>query len=488
MSKPTIAKLRASVNGGQYSPDSLRFEMDVNSFPMVTAGVVETDGQVTVSAPLTSDVLSHLGRLQQQRLAGRTDPDMIVEADDGIGGSILFSGFVSAPILELSRGNTTNKFSSVGKAAMLDAMDLSIYRAGYITERKETSSNDGENQLKPIPAAKDGDVAATLQQITDVLVSNFDVMLAGEHRELSKKILQMQHDINTQGPLDMWREILAASSVKFASWDIAFQKCPAIARQLTENVRHALEARTPGFWNIIRSLLSSFQMYYVPSFDGVGRFERADNRVKKTDSQIFVSASELSISDGSPRILPPGGVVMTGAATLAERLETQGSPRIMAFAPNPLIQGFIQQETIPFWLVRSKDGTPILGSEIDTKTGNPSSGPVDLALAKLRERKRKIAAYRYEVDTASEGIMTELCEVMFQNLQLEHATASITLPLEFSVNQHVGKRLSVEVLGNGQTGGSFEAFVSGVTHTVDLRAGKELNSFTQLRLSHAKFS
>jgi hypothetical protein len=34
----------------------------------------------------------------------------------------------------------------------------------------------------------------------------------------------------------------------------------------------------------------------------------------------------------------------------------------------------------------------------------------------------------------------------------------------------------------------FTAFVQGFTHSVDLRAGKQMNSFTQVRLSHAKFS
>ena len=90
--------------------------------------------------------------------------------------------------------------------------------------------------------------------------------------------------------------------------------------------------------------------------------------------------------------------------------------------------------------------------------------------------------------TRAYPVMTELCEVMFKEIQLAHSTAGLTLPLDFSLNDKVGKRATIEIVGkDGEDGGSFQALVSGITHSVDLRQGKSLNSYTQIRLSHAKY-
>ncbi len=492
MSEVTTAKIFATVNGGEYSAEGLRFEMDVNSFPMVSANIAETNGAESVKVPVSSEVIERIGKLQQQRLAGRTKPDFNVEADDGTGGKISYKGFISSPILEITKVSTIDKIASVGEAALIDALDLSIYKAGYVTERLENSSNGGGEQLKPIPAAKDGDVPGTLREITNVLVDNFAVTRNKEYRALSKQLLDIQHGINTNGPLDLWQELLGASDVKFESWPAALKKVPTIARQLSENVKLSLTARTPGFWNTIRALMSNFQMYDVPEFDGVGRFERADKKTADPEVTMEVSVSGISVADGSPRILQPGGVVMMGPATPAERAEAEANPqipRIVAYAPDPLLQGFIEQAPIPFWLVR-EGGIPIFGSEVDTR-GSTAAGAatgVDLSLPARNIRKKKGLAYKREADTVSEGVMTELCEVMFKELQLQHATAGLTLPLDFKLNSNVGKRATIKIRGkDGKDGGSFTAFVTGITHSVDLRAGKQLNSYTQVRLSHAKF-
>lgn len=482
MSEVTTAKIFAQVNGGAFSADGLRFEMDVNSFPMVSASMVDTSAGA-VQTPVSGDVIKRIGELQQQRLAGRSAPDFSVDAQDGIGGSISYEGYTSSPILDITKVSSTDKIASVGQAAMMDALDLSIYRAGFVSERAETGAQEG--QLKSIPAAANGDINKVLEDITTALVENFEPTLAGESRAIAKQLLVIQHEINTGGPLDDWLSLLRASDVKFKSWDAAFAKCPPIARQLTEHARQALVAKTPGFWNTIRALMSHFQMFYVPSFDGIGRFERADKKLEKPTATVEVSLSGISVADGSPRILQPGGVVMMGSAAPAERVETEASaltPRVVAYAPDPLLRGFIQQEPIPFWLMR-EGGIPILGSEVDTRSGDTTK--VDLSLAARRVRRKAGLAYKQEVDTVSEGIMTELCSLMFQEIQLAHATAGLTLPLDFSLNQHIGKRVTLRI--RGADGGEFTAFVSGITHSVDLRAGKELNSSTQVRLSHAKF-
>ncbi len=482
--KPEIAVISAEVNDGDYSPQSLRFHLDVDKFPTVSADTAHADSgkAVSVNVPVSSDVLARIGELQQQRLAGRVETDFRVTANDGRDGEIEYEGFVAAPILDITKVSTQDRISSVGEVALLDALDLGIYRGGYELARAESG-----NSLKPIKSAEDGDLPKVLSEITDVLVENFGTVLADEYMPVAQEMLRLQHGVNTDGPLDMWKTILDDSDVKFKSWGAAFDAAPEIARALSEKVKDMLEAQTSGFWEQIRTLMSTFQMYYVPSFNGAGRFERADKKTGEPSGRIKISASGLSVADGSTRLLPLGGVVMMARGTPTERQEAAGDPdvpRVVAYYPDPLLPGFFQREYPPFWLMR-EEGIPILGSEVK----NTRTGQVVLSLEARAAARTAGRIWKSKIDTLSQGIMTELCEVRFRELQLEQSTAVLTMPLDFKMNEHIGKRVTVEVGRDSfwRSGGEFTAFVAGVSHTVALQQGSKLSSTTEVRLTHTKY-
>lgn len=476
-----IAVLAAEVNGGEYSPTGLRFDLDVDTFPSVKASIADPkSGDPSLQAPVSKEVLARIGELQKQRLAGRTEPDFEVTAEDGRGGEIDYEGFIAAPLLELSKVSTHDRLSSVGRVAMIDALDLSIYAAGYSLEREEAGTD-----LKPVKAAKDGDVTKVLAEITDTLVGNYGVVETSEYMPVAKELLRIQHGINNSGPLELWKKILDDSDVKYESWGAAFKVSPAIARALTERTRDFLEAQNSGFWAQVQSMMSSFNMFYVPEFNGTGRFERSDKKMEDPKVTINASVTNVSVADGSTRILQPGGVVMMARAAPTERQESQPDPnipRVVAYAPNPLVAGFIEKTPVPFWLTR-EEGVPIFGSEIDRR--RRTVGQVALDLAKRDVERLTGYEFRERVATVSTGVMTELCEVIFKDLQLAQSTASLTLPLDFTLHEHVGKRATVKL--GGKDGGEFTAFVHGVTHSVDLREGKHLESSTEVRLSHADY-
>jgi hypothetical protein len=485
MSKEQIAEISASVDIG--SPTGLRFALTVDTFPSVTAFIAPVKGNEDVQAPVSGEVIARLGKLQQQRLAGRTSPDFHVTAHDGLGGSIECDGFISAPLLEWSKVSTYDRISAVGEAAMVDALGLSIYSAGYSLEREESG-----NGRAPIAAASSGDVAKVLSEVTDVLVANYGLALAAESSPGARELMSIQHGVNTSGPLKIWKKMLEDSNIEYTSWGPAIAASPAIARQLAERTRDFLEAQSSGFWSHVQSLMASFNMFYVPSFNGVGHFERADKKVDDPEVTIAASVTRLSLVDGSSRILAPGGVVMMGRSTPTEREESQPDPdvpRIMAHAPSPLQAGFIHREPIPFWLAR-EEGIPIFGSEIDQKAADSSatSGKVNLDLAKRAASKQRGHEYKAKVGTVSEGVMTEVCEVIFKKIQLEQSTVGLSLPLEFNLSDHIGKRITVKLRsGAFGDGGQFTAFVHGVTHNVDLQQGKQLNSSSEVQLTHADY-
>jgi hypothetical protein len=493
--QPKIAQLSAEVtaSGSKLSPEGLRFDMQINSVPTVKVSFVYP-GQDEVIAPVSQDVISRISALQSARLAGPKEPDLVVKADDGLGGSMEFKAFSTAPILDISTVSTNNQITGVGVDAMLNALDLSFYWSTSVVSRKESNSGDGV--LKAIPAAQDGDLPALLKEITEILVANYDKTLAGESMPVSKELVRIRHELNTSGspsPLELWKRVLEESEVTFDSWEEICAKSPSVARSLSENARKMLTAKQPGFWNKIRTLMSAFQMHYVPTFSGSGHFERADTKVMYPDTQASYSVRSISVADGSPNIVQLGGVVMMAPGSRRSREESDEIPtvgRVMAFAPkNGLRPGFIHEEVPPFWLVQT-NGVPILGTEVsEAAKGNSDSDEVNLDLKQFKKDKETGKKYKQEVDAISEGVMTELCEVIYQEMQLSHSTAVITIPLDFNQNDNIGKRAVVRLeTADGSDGGSFDAFIAGLTHVIDLRQGKQLNSYTQVRCTHVSFN
>ena len=84
---PKTAKISAVINDGELSAETLRFEMDVNSFPVIRCATTSPT-EDTVKAPVSAETLSRIAEMQKARLAGVTEPNVKISADDGVGGEM----------------------------------------------------------------------------------------------------------------------------------------------------------------------------------------------------------------------------------------------------------------------------------------------------------------------------------------------------------------------------------------------------------------
>ena len=120
---PQVAKMSASITGGEsgadYPPVGIRCEMEVNRFPIVTATVAVPEGgeDVSVKAPVSQEVIERISGLQTARLEGRQEPDFLLNAEDGLGGSMSYDGFISAPVLELTTASSPWRRASASGSA-----------------------------------------------------------------------------------------------------------------------------------------------------------------------------------------------------------------------------------------------------------------------------------------------------------------------------------------------------------------------------------
>ncbi len=478
MSKPTIAKL--SVTAKDYSVESLKVTLAVNEVPTASLTVLRNSDK-KVRKPMSEEVLAAIKVQQQKRLTGLVAPDMVIQADDGMGGQLTFVGYTIVPVIEINTTSTTDTFTVLSVDGMLDALDLSIYEAGYKPRRGEASpyGNTTDLILDPIPSATNGNVPSLITTVSKVLYDNFSKTLTKNPHPSMQAVVSQQHTINTGLPINIWMRILANSDVTYESWQEACKTVPSMGFQMAMRIKQMLTQKVGGFWSTANSLMATFQMYYVPDPSESGKFLRADKRVEEPKADHKLSVTSISVSDGNHRLLPVGGVIMMQPAARENRPENAWPPGTDAVAgqyPKQLLTGFVQREMPPLWLLNS-DGSPVTGSDIDRE--KPKE--LNLNIGDYKARKEGAGEKNAEVNTAACSILDELCEVMFKEMQLAHSTAVATIPLDYK--QKVGERVTVKIL----SGGEFTAFVSRVIHSVDLRQGKELNSFTQISFSHVRY-
>lgn len=479
MSKPTIARL--SVKANDYSVESLKVTLAVNEVPTASLTVIRKSAE-KLRRPMSEAVVTTIRERQQKRLAGLVAPDMVIEADDGMGGKLNFVGYQIVPVVEIGITSTTDSFTILSVDGMLDALDLSYYCAGYNAKRGEASFTGSTDDLilDPIPGALDGKVAQLISNISQVLIKNYEPSLGKASHSTMKALITQQHTINVGLPINLWLRILANSNVVYEAWAEAYKTVPGMGAQTSLRIAQILQQKVGGFWSIANSLMSTFQMYYVPNPAESGKFVRADTKVADTKTPMELSVSSISVSDGNHRLLPIGGVVMMRPAAPGIRPKSsypEATNSVAAQYPKQLLTGFIQREMPPLWLLDTQ-GSPIAGSDLDRPTPNAK---LNLSIPDYLKRKGLAAEQKKAEAGAGVSILDELCEVMFKEMQLAHSTAVATIPLDYT--RKVGERVVVKVL----SGGSFTAFVSRIIHSVDLRQGKELNSFTQISFTHVRY-
>jgi hypothetical protein len=476
MSNARIAKLNASTSLGK-GIECVQISISINSSATATLQMGVDTGGVVIE-PLASEILDEIRSHQQKRLGGVAKPDVSVFVDDDIHGTFNMTGFLASPVLEISKGNIGYQANILDKASILDGLDLSIYNQAVDTKRQKETPED-----LPKPT---GDVCKLLLDITNMLVGKYDAAYSAEFDPVKKKIIKMRHELNNSGPLQAWTEILQKSNVQHNSWSELISNHKNAGRHISEKIVTMLCMKSSGFWNVVNQLMSAFQMFYRPDPNGgsYGEFVNNKEKIDQSSGSLELDIVNLNVRDGSARILQVGGVIMeAGSAPAMRSDETPGvaTPACAGHFPEEIKHGYIHNEIPPIWLVDAS-GVCLMGSEKDQKKETPpTNDSPNLDLDSYVSRRDEGVKHIEKTETARGGVMSELCEYMFKDLQLADSVISARIPLNLTVK--VGVRQSIR-MGNA---GSVSGFVSGVIHRIDLRQGRELDSFSQVTITHVKY-
>lgn len=481
-SPPIFAKPSVVVNGGDYRVERIKMTIAMNTVPSVVVAAVKST-RATVYRPTSAVVVDDIRERQQKRLAGKTEPDISMVIQDGRNSTLNFKGYLAAPILELSETAARDQFSVIGEDSALDGLDMSFYKAGSKFIRA-----DEKNSLLPLPASKDGDVSQLAYEVTAVLEKNFNVSLLDEQDENQRALLTRQHQLNSGTPSLVWLHILQNSKGQtvYDSWARAAAETNSIevlSSQMTRRMVELIQQKTSGFWTCLNGIMAAFQLCYKPATEGSGSLMRVDKKVSMNAEKKVVHPSIMSLSDGSSRIMQLGGVVLAASAQQNIRPDekNQAPQQIYAQYPNPALPGYIHKDSPPSWLLN--EGVPVVPSELTAAVENryPSLNLLDLA-SRLSGGGQASTVSAAELNNISRGVMTEYCKVLYDSLRLADSTAELTIPLD--VSYRVGERYQFV---NGLGDPLFTGFLNGVIHSIDLREGRELDTFTQLSITHTQY-
>ena len=476
MSKPVIAKLSASVDLGN-GVENVDINIGINTTATATLQLGQKTEQVVVR-PLAADILKQIKEMQAKRLAGVSEPDVNLEVNDFLYGTMSMQGYVASPMLEISDGNVGFQLNVLDKASMLDGLDLSIYEHAFAPMRAAIRA-DGF----PKPT---GDVTKLLLEWTDLLVQQYDTALLKEYDPVKKRIIQMRHELNNSGPLQIWRKILTDSKVVHKSWKSVIDLHGGASTHISDKIRTMLCTKSSGFWNVVNMIMSAFQMYYKPDPGGSGYGEFRSNFDKMGDPKgtLELDIVNLNVRDGSARILQVGGVIIESGGAKGFFREDQraaSAPSCAGVYPDPVKKGYIHVDIPPIWLVDAS-GMPILGSAVDEKKSvEPGTDAPNLSLEEYQSRREKGVKQLEKSEKGRSAVMTEMCEYTFKDLQLQDSALSARLPLNLTIQ--VGERQNIK-LGDS---GTVKGFIQAVRHSIDLRQGKELDSFSQVTISHVEY-
>jgi hypothetical protein len=342
-----------------------------------------------------------------------------------------------------------------------------------------------DNLFEATPSRTNGDIASLIREVTDVLVGNYQATLDKAETDSLKNVLEKKHAANTTA-LKVWRDILSGSDVRYPEWQNTLSDLPKIGEAVAERVKEMLQQRTSSFWDVLNGLGSEFLFFYKPKMDGSsGDLVRADKKVNDDGGKsLDAGVVRYSGTDGSPSMLPLGGVIVYGPPIPGLRKEESpyAVTTVVGQWPVEISPGYFQEISAPAWMAAGGFTSFETEKSTEAATGADPGTKKNLDPTNYKERRTGRKEKLVAVEGAMTKMLQEFAKVTYEDMRLADSTATLEIPLDFKIE--VGVRYKFKT---SEDGGAFTGFVRALRHTLQLQGGTTLTSGTVLSLSHIQY-
>lgn len=334
---------------GEGSPNYVSVSASTNTDVRVAFSFYSGDEAADkASKVITSDLAAVMGRAQQIGFSPRTSPDVTVALEDGQGGSLNLSCFLSGPAIDIQRqGGFKPSISAVGSSALMEHLKLDIYSSRFNGEGGvDGLLSEGTRTVSEV--VQDGNLATRMRTLTQKLISHWENnRQASGDPEISRILQDQKHAANQNGPLDSWYRMLdnSTGSLSF-DWLDLMKDNEAFNSTFNQDLLTLLRGQSIGFSSVLAGLMASFQLMTIPARDGgPGSFARLsdvwDGEVEELEASPM---SQIMQSQGNSGLLPIGQVLLRGAPTTAAFIEGYGSASILG---GQVLGGFPEDDPGP---------------------------------------------------------------------------------------------------------------------------------------------
>lgn len=435
----------ASLGTGPVDPVSVTISGAINSYPTATM-VYQPSSKTDSLLPAAPETLASELVASQSNMFGQA-ATAFVNAKDGLGGEITFSGFQTNSAYSIMVGNTGFQGTMIHRAAALDSLDTTIYNTGKEVWREYTE----------LPES--GELYGTwLQDILDHVIEKWQTNRTNNPLdEYTNGIRTRQHANNTLG-LQTWNEILEASTaVNSELPTLADATSGGFREDFARAVINIYFASYGSFNQTMQQFANQFNMMYIPSLtaNSAGRYVNIRYAVGEAEGKT-AKISSMSLSSGSKSILPITQVLVKGIPSPRWRSQyandipsTAIAPHISA-VPTDVTYGGFYSVSSPSWL--PLETHPIADDE--------GKNPPDLD-AYEDSKETRDNEYREDFSRSVLAVCDEWGKDIYVDRALRDSTCSLIVALDFS--WEIGKVYTVSVEEGPEL---FTGFLAGLTHSL----------------------
>jgi hypothetical protein len=401
-------------------------------------------------------IAKEMGMLQAANYADRTNSVATITIEDGTGQTAEFKGYSTGPRYGVMSGGVQRSVALVGRGALLDSLQMSIYRYDHAEFAEATTLRTG------------GSWAARFKAATEFLVKTgeqrFDDFSGADKERLAQK-----HARNKLMGLPVWYSLLDASMESSKS-DALGRLAEGGSEDASATVNNGIANAILGvlmspvnkFWQNIEQLCAMFQLVYVPD-SKVGFLMTSGLVLRMPPVAKTVSEIQIDASATTSGILPLQQVVARAAApqSFAETGEEQ---KIIAGWPvTAVATGNDMEVPMPGWLLSASVCAPGTPPEPLAVEVPGLDDPIDID-SYASQQSTVVQRASRAMNKAVDELLTEYVRNMWTEVSLASSTVQFTIPLD--VSWRPGMRYEVsDKVSNGKL---FIGWLAGVRHSLTI--------------------
>lgn len=449
---PKVAFPKASAtlgSLGSVDPISITITSAVNEFPSATVEFQPKQVTGAAKSVLPSELTGIVAAAQASIFKAAEDAS--IKAEDGLGGSISFNGFLSNFSYSVYVGNVGYQATVVHKSAILDVLKTSIYYTGRVPWRTYAESPKGDTKY-----------GSWMSNVLSKTIEKWEEEKASMEQH-TVAIQERQHT-NNEKALALWYKLLGNSTANNLNLSKMVDE-PQFRESMTTSVVSVYSSSFGRFMQTIQQFCMQFQLLYVPSLhDDVGNLVNIRDVLKNGASKDALIQS-MQHSSGVKRVIPITQVLVKG---LPDSFWRDGVPQDvkngalahLSIVPNNVNSGGVYEVTAPSWIPTTL--YPIQDTP-DTPEATPAAGPPNL---EAYESSRRIVNenYRKTISPSIRAVMDEWGKDVYVDVALADSTVNLVVALDFS--WETGKTYTVAAKATGATAATilFEGFLFSLSH------------------------